>query len=192
MHKKMEQMLARRRSLRSFSDRPVARETLEHLFESARWASSAYNEQPWSYAVLDDPKSELWQKVVGSMLPHNKAWAEKAPVVLASIAQMKFKKNDGVNRHAFHDVGQANAYLALQAAELGLTVHLIGGFDHLAAKNALGLPDGYEVVALMPIAYPGPPEKLPDPLREREVGPRERKPISMFAHFGMWREDSGK
>lgn len=184
MTQSLDHLLSQRRSLRSFSDRPVGREMLVTLFEAARWASSAFNEQPWSYVVLDDPASALRSRVLDSMEPHNRAWAEKAPVILASVAQLGFRGRDGVNRHAFHDVGQANAHLALRAAEFGLTVHLIGGFRHQVASEALGLDSGSEVVALMAVAYPGPPEILPEPLRIRETAPRIRREIGEFVRFG--------
>lgn len=180
----LDQLLSLRRSLRSFGDRPIEREILHRMFEAARWAASAFNEQPWSYVVLDDPASELRTRVLDSMEPHNRAWAEKAPVILASVAQLGFRGRDGINRHAYHDVGQANAHLALRAAELGLTVHMIGGFKYQAVGEALGLAAGFEVVALVAVAYPGPPEVLPEPLRLRETAPRVRREIGEFVRFG--------
>lgn len=187
MNASLDQLLLQRRSLRSFSDRPIERRTLVRMFEAARWASSAFNEQPWNYVVLDDPASGARHGVLGSMEPHNRSWAEKAPVILASVAQLGFRGRDGINRHAYHDVGQANAHLALRAAELGLTVHMIGGFNHQSAAQALGLSAAFEVVALMAVAYPGPPEALPEPLRVREVAPRTRRDIADFVFFGEWR-----
>lgn len=183
----LDQLLLWRRSLRSFSDRPIERQIFLQMFDAARWASSAYNEQPWNYVVLDDPGSEVRSHVLECMEPHNRAWAEKAPAILASVAQLGFRGREGVNRHAYHDVGQANAHLALRAAELGLTVHMIGGFNYRAAGEALGLSDAFEVVALMAVAYPGPPEALPEPLRMREVAPRVRRATDEFVHFGTWR-----
>lgn len=44
--------LLSRRSLRDFSDRPVARETLENLLLAATSAPSATNRQPWNFAVV--------------------------------------------------------------------------------------------------------------------------------------------
>jgi nitroreductase len=36
-------------SSRALSDEPVTKEQLMTLFEAARWAPSAYNEQPWRF-----------------------------------------------------------------------------------------------------------------------------------------------
>lgn len=182
----LDQALAERRSLRALSPRPIGGATLRRLFEAARAASSAFNEQPWHYVVFDGATPEEKRRVLDCMAPHNRAWAENAPVLMASVAQLGFRGRDGVNRHAFHDVGQANAHLALMAAELGLTAHLIGGFDAAAAQAALALPEGYEVVALVTVAYPGSPGDLPEDLRRRELAPRSRRPLDAFAFHGRW------
>jgi nitroreductase len=182
----LDRALAERRSLRALNPRPIEPAALRHLFEAARAASSAFNEQPWHYVVLDDATPEETRRVLDCMAPHNRAWAEKAPVVIASIAQLGFRARDGINRHSFHDVGQANAHLALKAAELGMTVHLVGGFDPAAAGAVLALPEGFDVVALITLAYPGSPDDLPEDLRRRELAPRSRRPLEAFTFHGRW------
>lgn len=176
----LSQIIQRRRSLRSFSPRAIDQEVLGQLFEAARWAASAFNEQPWRYVVLDGEAVEQKRLTLDCMEPHNRAWAEKAPVVLASVARTRFSHKEGPNRHAFHDVGQANAHLALKAAELGLAVHQIAGFDVAAAGKVLGIPAEFEVVALIVVGYPGSPDALPEPLKAREVAPRSRRDIEDF------------
>jgi nitroreductase len=47
--------LRTRRSVRSFSDRPVPRELLERLFEAAITAPSSTNRQPWRFAAVTAP-----------------------------------------------------------------------------------------------------------------------------------------
>jgi nitroreductase len=49
-------LMQARRSRRTFSPRPLAREELEPLFEAARCAPSATNRQPWRYNVILDPR----------------------------------------------------------------------------------------------------------------------------------------
>ena len=50
-HTTLDWMLSRR-SMRDFSDRPIARETLENLLLAATSAPSATNRQPWQFAVV--------------------------------------------------------------------------------------------------------------------------------------------
>jgi len=47
-----------RHSVRAFLDRPVSRETIEHILEVARFAPSGTNTQPWQVYVLGDAVKE--------------------------------------------------------------------------------------------------------------------------------------
>lgn len=47
--------MSRRRSVREFSDRPVARETIEEIVRAASWAPSGANKQPWRFVCVSDP-----------------------------------------------------------------------------------------------------------------------------------------
>jgi hypothetical protein len=41
-------------------------------------------------------------------------------------------------------------------------------------------------VAGIALGYPGDPEALPERLRQRELAPRERKPLTEFVFTGHW------
>ena len=47
--------LRRRRSVRDFSDRPVAREVIENALRAAGTAPSGANMQPWHFVAVSDP-----------------------------------------------------------------------------------------------------------------------------------------
>jgi nitroreductase len=173
-------------SARAFEDRPVEAEKLRSLFEAARWAASSFNGQPWFFIVgtKDDP--ENYNRMLQCFVEFNQNWAKNAPVVALSVAKLKFDHNGQPNRHAFHDVGQAAANLAIQATALGLQVHQMAGILPDKARELLQIPDGYEAVAGIALGYPGDLESLADQMREREIAPRERKPLSAFVFTGRW------
>ena len=116
-------IIGRRWSPRAFDSRPVEHAKLRSLFEAARWAASSYNGQPWHFLVASKDEPESYQKILESFVEFNQGWAKNAPVLAISVAQLNFAHNGQPNRHAFHDVGQAAATLALEAANLGLQVH---------------------------------------------------------------------
>ncbi|HTX16900.1 MAG TPA: nitroreductase family protein [Candidatus Baltobacteraceae bacterium] len=183
-------LISHRWSPRAFEARPVEREKLRSLFEAARWAASSYNAQPWYFIVgtKDDP--ENYKKVLDSFVEFNQSWAKNAPVVVLSVAAHKMPHDGSTNRHAFHDVGQAAANLALQATALGLQVHQMAGIVPEKAREIFSIPPDYEAVAGFAIGYPDAPESLPDHLREREKAPRSRKPVSSFVFTGNWGQTS--
>ncbi len=185
-HFSIHSLLAERWSPRSFADRPVEPAKLAQLFEAARWAPSSYNDQPWFYVVATRENPAEFQKMLACLVEFNQAWAKAAPVLAISVARTKFKHDGSANRHAQHDVGAASASLALQAHSLGLAVHQMAGFDADRARAAYHIPADCEPMAAMAIGYPGDPAALPDKLRERELAPRSRRPISEFVFAGDW------
>lgn len=163
-----------RRSRRAFLASPIEREKIKSLFEAARWAPSSVNEQPWAYVYATNDQPDLWNKIFGSLNDGNKIWAKEAPLLVVSLARKYFSRNDHPNNSAKYDVGAANAFLTLQATQLGLNVHQMGGFDHSLLRQNLNVPENFDVGVVMAIGYPGNPEQLPQHLQERELSPRMR------------------
>ncbi len=179
-------LISHRWSPRAFEDRPVEPEKVRALFEAARWAASSYNAQPWSFIIATKDDPENFKKVLDSFVEFNQGWAKSAPLVALSVATLKMPHDGSQNRHAFHDVGQAATTLALQATALGLQVHQMAGILPDKARQIFGIPEGHEAVAGFAVGYPGDPSSLADPLRQRELGARERKPASSFVFTGHW------
>jgi hypothetical protein len=62
----------------------------------------------------------------------------------------------------------------------------MAGFDPHKAIELFEIPSGWEPIAAFVIGYPGDPESLPETLRQRELAPRERKPLESFVMGGHW------
>lgn len=182
----IHELLARRWSPRAFDERLVEADTLRTLFEAARWAPSSNNEQPWRFIVATKDHETEWNRLVACLVEGNRTWAARAPVLVLSVASMSFEMTGKPNRHAFHDTGLATENLILQAAVHGLMARQMAGFDIEKARAGLGIPSGYEPVAMIAIGYPGNPDSLPERLRERELQPRSRRPIGEWTFWGQW------
>jgi nitroreductase len=182
----LHEVVKHRWSPRAFSDKPVSPEILQSLFEAARWAPSSSNMQPWAYIVGTREDKDNYAKVLSTLVEFNQGWAKAAPVLALSIAQVKTPKDGSPNRWAFHDVGSASAQLTFEANTHGLFVHQMAGLDPNKAREVFGIPQDWDAVAALAIGYPGDPHSLPDKLRERELAPRGRKPLSEFVMTGSW------
>lgn len=163
-----------RRSLRSYSHKPVETEKIKALFEAARWAPSSNNEQPWVYLYATKSDGELWDKLYSTLVEANQIWAVNAPLLILGLIRKNFIRNDKPNTSARYDLGAANAFISLQANNLGLNVHQMGGFDRQKATDSLSIPDTHEPVVIMAIGYPGEADLLPENLKQRELALRER------------------
>jgi nitroreductase len=69
------------------------------------------------------------------------------------------------------DLGIATQSLCLAACNLGLGTVIVGSIDHDKAKDVLGVGEGYELVALIPVGYPA-----------KESAAPKRREISEFTH----------
>jgi|SRR5437870_10528462 len=183
-------LLRKRWSPRAFSSRPVEPDTLRSLLEAARWAPSSYNEQPWSFIVATKEDEAEYARLLSCLVEGNIQWAQHAPVLMVSVAKLHFDENGERNRHALHDVGQAVANLIVQATALGLVVHQMAGILPEKVRALYGVPEQYEPVAGIALGYPGDPQSLPEGLRQRELAPRVRKPLTEFVFSGRWGKTS--
>lgn len=180
-------LIRERWSPRAFSATPVPPDILRSLFEAARWAPSSNNEQPWAFIVATQEDPESHSKMLSTLVQSNQAWAKPAPVLAIAVSKLTFARNGKPNRNAFYDTGAAVAYLTTEATARGLFVHQMAGFDSQKATELFSIPSGWEPIAAFVIGYPGDPDSLPDdPLRERELAPRSRKPLSEFVMSGRW------
>lgn len=176
----LHQHIKNRQSKRAYRTDALSNEQIRILFEAARWAPSANNEQPWSYVFATKDQPELWQKIFDALNDTNKIWAEHAPVLVVAMIRKNFERTGLPNGSARYDLGAANALLSIQAESMGLNVHQMGGYNKAKAIENLNIPDTHEPVVVMAIGYPGAPEILPEHLRQREIGPRTRSAIDTF------------
>ena len=179
-------LIVGRRSTRAFAAISVESQTLASLMEAARWTPSSMNEQPWSFIVATKANKSDFDRLLGCLVEFNVQWAQHAPVLLLSVAKLTFESTGELNRHAFHDVGQAIANLTFQATVSGLVVHQIAGFDVEKARREFSIPQHYEAVAAAAIGYPGNSADLPEKLRGRDASPRVRKPLTDFVFEKGW------
>jgi len=157
-----------RRSVRLYRDDSVARAVVERVLDSARWAPSAVNRQPWHFVVVTEPerRSALARStaVAGMVLQRHVA---QAPVLIALCG------DERRSSWYLHDCCLASQNLLLAAAALGLGTCWVGAFDEGRAARVLGVPEGIRVVGLITLGYP-----------QRTQGPpTPRLPLESMVHW---------
>lgn len=150
-----------RKSIRKFSSKPVEEEKLNKILEAARYAPSARNEQPWKIIVVRDAmkKSKIRKELDAP------AYFEEAPVLLAACGLDHAVMNNGQVKDTI-DVSIAMAFAVLQAYELGLGTVWTAGYDGEKMKKALGIPEKYSCVTVIPLGYA---DENPDPKPRKEL-----------------------
>ncbi len=186
----IHELLAKRWSPYGFEERPVAQVDLRSLFEAARWAASSYNEQPWSFLVATSENQEEFARLLSCLVEANQGWAKAAPVLALGVVSQRFSRNNKENRAAVHDLGLAAGNLVVEATARGLCVHQMIGILPDKAREVYKIPEHSEAWTAMAIGYKADPAKLPDALKERDLAPRQRKPLTEFVFADKWGQPS--
>ena len=180
------------RGIRYYKPDSVPDEAVAQVLRAAVRAPSGGNKQPWRFIVIRDPEvkrqlGKLYLEGQGSRgsasppppqgqpVPFSQAM-DKVPVLI-----MACMEKSQISRPV---LGGASIYPAVQnlmlaAAALGLGTRLTTvwhGRDEEVAK-LLGIPEGYEAMALVPLGYPQEPDHL---------GGSKRQPISEVTFYDRW------
>ncbi|SEQ33908.1 Nitroreductase [Lentzea xinjiangensis] len=180
----MNELISQRRSPRAFSaEATVSDDELRTLLEAARWAPSHGNSQPARF-VVGHRGTPTFDTILGTLTRGNKTWAFRASVLLIGCVLTRDSRGDIPNTE--FGLGLAMENIALQAVELGLIAHMMGGFDAAAAHTAFDMPGDVRPLVAMAVGRPGRVEDLPEDLQAREQRERRRHPLGEIAFTGSW------
>ena len=174
-----------RRAFRSLASAPVSEELVRDLARHAQLAPSCSNNQPWRYVFVLEPAALETLRAVFN--PGNE-WCHAASMVVAVFSR---KEDDCLIRdreyHQF-DAGLATAFLILRATELGLVAHPIAGFSPKKVREALGIPESYQVITLVLVGRHA--DSLSPVLSEKQIAWErsrpERFPLDRFAFIDRY------
>jgi len=164
-----------RRSIRSYKDYPVPDEDIEKILDSARWAPSAGNLQPWEFIIVrnDRTKRLLAEAAYGQF------WIMKAPVVIVACANIprtsRFYGNRGANLYCIQDVAAAIQNILLSAHYLGYGTCWVGAFSEEEVRRILRLPEHVRPLAIITLGKPA-----------EKPAPPPRRSLKEIAHFEKW------
>lgn len=187
--------MARRRTVRDFSARPVPRAVIEECLRAAGTAPSGANLQPWHFVVVSDPElkrrirgaaeeaerefyrhraSEEWLEALAPLgTDEHKPFLETAPSLIAVFAERHGLRPDGTRfatYYAIESVGLATGLLIAAVHHAGLVslTHTPSPMGFL--NRILGRPPNEKPFLLLVVGYPAEDAVVPDigrkPLRE--------------------------
>jgi len=177
----LNEAIKNRWSPRSFTAKPVPDEMLALLFEAARRAPSSRNEQPWNYYFAKKQDEIAFNRLFDCLTEGNKIWAFSAQVLVVSVMKKNFDFKNLPNGKALHDLGAANISMAIQAAEMGLQAHQMGGFDKEKASGLLQLDaDKFEPVTMIAVGFPADEKSFSEEDKKRREQHKSRKEQKTF------------
>jgi len=181
------QHMAKRRSVRDFSDKPIPQSVLENAILAAGSAPSGANMQPWHFAVVQDSAiktqirqaaeieerelyenraSDEWLDALAPLgTDANKPFLETAPALIAIFLKKVTIDEQGVkhkNYYTTESVGIATGMLitALHQAGLGTLTHTPSPMKFLT--EILERPSHERPFLLLVVGYPEEGALVPD------------------------------
>jgi nitroreductase len=175
----------------SYAPEPLEDGVLQAVFEGARWAASAFNEQPWRFVVARRQDSDRFASMIDCLVEGNQSWARNASVVLIVCAVKSYAHNGKANAHAWFDSGQATAQLMLSAIHQGLHARAMAGIRPEKARETWNIGDEAEPICAVAIGRLADGSLLDPDTAARDQGPRIRKELSEIVYEGAFGESAG-
>jgi len=175
-----------RRSVRHFSDRPVADEVLDNIILTAGTAPSGAHKQPWHFCVVRDPETrrkireaaekEEYESYNGRMTEEwlrdlqplgtvwQKPFLEITPALIV-VFRKPYELVDGVKKNNYYvneSVGLACGFLLAAIHQAGLVslTHTPSPMNFLS--KVLNRPENEKPYLLIPVGHPGDGCEIPD------------------------------
>jgi len=153
-------------AVREYRPDPIPREVVARIVEAGQLTASSMNKQPWHFVVVDDRATLQRMGELAKTGPY----IAQAPlaVVVAVEKGSRFGVSDG---------SRAIQSMALTAWAEGVGSNWVGFRGLEEIQTLLGIPDEYEILAVVPFGYPA---------RAVGKGKKNRKPLGEVASHGRF------
>jgi nitroreductase len=197
------EVLATARTIRRFTDEPIADETLTRLLQAASWAPNGANAQAWRFVVLRSPEARAAVAAAASLVLRTviePVYGMKRP---ADDDQSKFARNNRATYELHDRAGERtsvlfctykyetaselllggsiypameNFLLAARALGLGACITSWASYGGEALlRDAIGIPDDWLVAGHVVIGWP-----------RGKHGPVKRRPLGDVVNLDQW------
>lgn len=172
----VEEAIRTKRAVRNFTDQPLPDDVIRAILDAGRRAQSSKNSQPWSFIAVHDRATLKRLSECGTFAGHLAGAA--LGVVLA--ARQEPPMPDAAERQGWimFDLGQAAAYMQLQAWELGVGSCIATIYEPEKAREILGAPEDVRCDVALSFGYPAP--------QQRPSQRRGRVPYDEVVHNERW------
>jgi nitroreductase len=186
------------RAMRRLKTDPVPDELVWKVLDAAIRAPSGGNLQPWRFVVVTDAAKKKkigewyldgWNKMYGprrdvpitdpaaartfKSADHLANHIAEAPVLIFATVMSNMASVSGAGPNIFPAV--QNLMLAARALGLGTTLTTLHKHHDADVKELLGIPDGVETMALIPMGWP-----------KGNFGTGPRRPVEEVTRWDAW------
>jgi nitroreductase len=175
-------LLAQRRSPRAYDPSHWLDDmTLTRMLEAARSSPSDRNSQPWRF-IVGRRAEPVFERLLACLAEGNRRWARFCSALICGLVLSR--DDDGTALPwAQYDLGQAIAYLTVQAQADGIHVRQMAGFDALAIRRAFRVPADLRPFIVVAAGARGDTSHLPERWRTEERATRVRSELRQLVQM---------
>lgn len=157
-------------SIRKFKSTSIPDELINEILDTARWAPSGLNNQPWKFIIIKNPqiKEEIAAQTKYSKIIQN------APLCIAVF----YNKDEGYNYvKDVQAMGAAIQNILLAIHNLNLGGVWLGEIlnKRMEVERILSVPENFELMAVIALGYPN-----------EKSTKRSRKPLSELVYLDKY------
>ena len=164
----MENILSRK-SVRSYTDRPVSREQLDTLVRAAMAAPTGRDMRPWRFVIINERET---LKALSDSLPFAKMLPEAQAAIVVCGDMSVTDKEGNPSRNWPFDCSAATENLLLMAESMGLGAVWTAAADDARAavvRRVLGVPEEVKPFCVIPVGFPAEDKKAKDKWKPEKV-----------------------
>jgi len=144
-------------AVREYQDKELPDDVVRRIAEAGHLTASGANVQPWHFIVVRERDG---LRKLGSMMRTGPYIASAAAAVIVAIEEE--------SKYAISDASRAIQSMIIAAWGDGVGSNWVGFAPLDAIRKEFGLPDAYDVLAVVPLGYP----------KRKVVGKKKRKPFN--------------
>ncbi|WP_182186418.1 nitroreductase family protein [Pectinatus frisingensis] len=170
-----------RRSIRKYLAKDVPDELIRQLLESAQYAPSGSNTQPWRFLIVRNQT----KKEQITMADHDQKWMLSAPVFIVCAADISARLSQTTKLDEYcplpelkliiRDTAIAIEHIVLEADHLGLGTCWTGWFDQAEMQKAVSAAADLYICAVLTVGYSAENPSM-----------RPRKNLTEFVSYENW------
>lgn len=164
------EVVEKRRSIRNFLDKIIKKEFIEQIINTARFAPTARNIQPWKFVIISN--QEVKAKI--AEIAPNGSFISMAPICIAVFCE--------VTKYYLEDGSAATTIICNAAAALGIGTCWIAGDKKPYCETVMKIvnaPRDCKLVSLIALGY-----------ASEEVRQKDKKPLKEILFWGMFKNES--
>jgi nitroreductase len=139
------EVIKKRRSIREYQERPIAKKDLEALVDAARFAPTARGVEPWEFIVITEAAT---LKKIGEMAENGRFLLKAKACIAVFCSDTKYYLEDGCT---------ATQNILLAATALGIGSCWVAGDKKPYCgeiSRLLNTPENYRLISLISLGFP--------------------------------------